>query len=64
MVKLGAARLSGVHQAILEGVLDASVVEREMMAAVFEGRTEPFLKALVKDAGERRRQGQEALLGG
>ncbi len=64
VVKLGAARLSGVHQAILEGVLDASVVEREMMAAVFEGRTEPFLKALVKDAGERRRQGQEALLGG
>ncbi|MFD1732908.1 replication initiator protein A [Deinococcus malanensis] len=63
VMKLGTARLSAVHQAILEGVLDAIVVEREMMAAVFEGRTEPFLKVLIKEAAERRRQGQEALLG-
>ncbi len=64
VVKVGAARMSAVHQAITEGVLDAVLVEREMMAAVFEGRTEAFLKALVKEAGDRRRQGQGALLEG
>lgn len=64
VVKLGAARMNAVHQAITEGVLDAVVVEREMMTAVFEGRTETFLKALVKEAGDRRRQGQGALLEG
>jgi len=63
-VKVGTARMSDVHQAITEGVLDAVLVEREMMTAVFEGRTEAFLKALIKEAGDRRRQGQGALLEG
>lgn len=64
LVRIGMARLSAVHQAITEGVLDAVLVERELMAAVFEGRTEAFLRALVKEASDRRRQGQGALLGG
>lgn len=64
VVKVGAARMNAVHQAINEGVLDAVLVEREMMTAVFEGRTEAFLRALVKEAGDRRRQGQGALLEG
>ncbi|GAA5515031.1 hypothetical protein Dcar01_03795 [Deinococcus carri] len=63
-VKVGKTSLNAVHQAITEGVLDAVIVEREMMAAVFGGRTEAFLKALIKAAGDRRRQGQGALLEG
>ncbi|MFC0618049.1 replication initiator protein A [Deinococcus budaensis] len=64
VVKMGTPRMSAIHQAITEGVLDAVVVEREMMTAVFEGRTEAFLKALVREASDRRRQGQGALLEG
>lgn len=63
-VKLGPVRMGAIQQAITEGVLDPVVVEREMMTAVFEGRTETFLKALVKEAGDRRRQGQVTLLEG
>lgn len=64
VVKLGAARIALVHQAIRDTLLDTVTVERELMTAVYGGSAEVFLQALVREAEERIQKGQGALLGG